>query len=94
MIGKEKFDIYIKYSGEYDLLYERSANKKDRLLITGNEFADIDKLICNLKMLDNKSFLSIEFQAVKRNEIILLKTKMTDEVYQNILTNYQTLFSM
>ena len=84
-IGLDKLKIYQKYEGEYALLFEPWANKKDQEKISDIEFSTLQLVTDNLAMIRSNSY-SAELVNEMKKEIDFAKEKMTIEVF-NLLVN-------
>lgn len=84
-IGLDKLIIYHKYDGEYALLFERWADKKDQNKISAEEFGIMDSIVDNLTMLRTNKY-SKELVKNMKLELEIAKEKVTEEVFNFLET--------
>ncbi|MCL6294915.1 hypothetical protein [Jejuia spongiicola] len=84
LITLEKLGVYIKFHGEYDLLFEKGVKESERKGITGEEFGFIHQLVSNITMINTNKY-SKEMVALMEKENEQCRKFMTDDVYNKIL---------
>lgn len=77
-------NIFFKYKGEYELLFERWANKEDRVFISSKQFQAINHLLTNNKLLSSES-LSKPFVDRIKMENISLQKNFSEEAYLKVI---------
>ncbi|WP_299889999.1 HAD domain-containing protein [uncultured Lacinutrix sp.] len=87
LIGIDKYRIYTKYNGQYDVMTDfRTGTKSDLKKISEREWSIIEEIEDSLCVLNTGKY-SKNIQAEMQAKIDKLKPMITDEIWQLIKTN-------
>jgi hypothetical protein len=79
MVTKKTLEIYDKYEGDFGLLYEPWANKKDRELVSSEQAQTLSSFIEKLEFL-NLNNISSDLRIKTIEEIVKLELQIDKEV--------------